>query len=108
MRYPLTALPDNPKMENVKKAVLPFRAINHPLRQQILQEINQKSRCTVTYIQDKLGLDQSVASQHLGILRRQGLVVSRRQGQCILYQLNIQKLLHLTKITEQLLQSQER
>ena len=56
----------------LKKAALVLRAVNHKLRQQILKLIHQKGRITVTEIYVKLRLEQSVASQHLAILRKAG------------------------------------
>jgi DNA-binding transcriptional ArsR family regulator len=56
----------------IKKTILVLRAINHPLRQQMLKLIHEESKITVTELYDTLGLEQSVASQHLAILRRAG------------------------------------
>ncbi|RYY67038.1 MAG: ArsR family transcriptional regulator [Chitinophagaceae bacterium] len=58
----------------LKKAALVYRAINHPLRLKILQYLHKHKECPVTTIYTTLGLVQSVASQHLAILRRAGLV----------------------------------
>ena len=70
---------------NVKKAALILRAINHKLRQQILKLIDEQGRITVTEIYVKLRLEQSVASQHLAILRKAGFVNTDRDGTFIYY-----------------------
>ena len=57
---------------NVKKAALVLRAVNHKLRQQILKTLDENKKMTVTDIYVNLRLEQSVASQHLAILRRAG------------------------------------
>ncbi|MDB5252698.1 MAG: helix-turn-helix transcriptional regulator, partial [Flaviaesturariibacter sp.] len=62
----------------LKKAALVLRAVNHKLRQQILKLIHQKGKITVTEIYVKLRLEQSVASQHLAILRKAGFVTTIR------------------------------
>jgi DNA-binding transcriptional ArsR family regulator len=54
----------------LKKAALILRAVNHKLRQQIMKLIHQNGKMTVTEIYVKLRLEQSVASQHLAILRK--------------------------------------
>ena len=54
----------------VKKAALVLRALNHKLRQQILKLIDESGKMTVTELYVKLRLEQSVASQHLAILRK--------------------------------------
>jgi DNA-binding transcriptional ArsR family regulator len=40
----------------------------------------------------KLKLEQSVASQHLSILRKAGFVLTERQGKFIFYSVNYQRL----------------
>ena len=67
----------------LKKAALVLRAINHKLRQQIMKLIHQKEKITVTEIYVKLRLEQSVASQHLAILRKAGFVNTTRDGKFI-------------------------
>ena len=57
----------------VKKAALVLRALNHKLRQQILKMIDESGKMTVTELYVKLRLEQSVASQHLAILREKGV-----------------------------------
>lgn len=72
----------------VKSAVLILRSVNHPLRQQILQLINDNKRINVSDIYIKLRLEQSVASLHLSILRRAHMVITQREGQVIYYSIN--------------------
>ncbi|MDB5199458.1 MAG: ArsR family transcriptional regulator, partial [Chitinophagaceae bacterium] len=57
------------KGEEIKKAAKVFRAIDHPLRKQILKILDAKSQATVTEIYVNLNIEQSVASQHLKILK---------------------------------------
>ncbi|HEY0732039.1 MAG TPA: metalloregulator ArsR/SmtB family transcription factor [Chitinophagaceae bacterium] len=87
----------------LKRASLVFRAVNHKLRQQILQLIHQKGRMVVTDIYVKLRLEQSVASQQLAILRKEGLVLTERDGKFIFYSVNYDRLKHLHKISEDLI-----
>ena len=67
----------------LRKAVLVLRAVNHSLRQDIIELLEENEQMTVTDIYIKLRLEQSVASQHLAILRRSGVVVTNRQGKFI-------------------------
>ena len=73
---------------NVKKASLVLRSLNHKLRQQIIKIINEGSKLTVTEIYVRLRLEQSVASQHLAILRKAGIVSTKREGKFIYYTIN--------------------
>jgi DNA-binding transcriptional ArsR family regulator len=70
---------------NLKKAAMILRALNHKLRQQIVKLIDDNKKLTVTEIYIKLRLEQSVASQHLAILRRAGIVKTSRDGKFIYY-----------------------
>jgi DNA-binding transcriptional ArsR family regulator len=88
---------------NVKKAGLILRAVNHKLRQQILKMIDEHGRITVTELYVKLRLEQSVASQHLAILRKAGFVKTVRDGKFIYYSVNTDRLKELNRFVEELL-----
>ena len=81
----------------VKKAAITLRAINHKLRQQIMRLLEDQQRMTVTEIYVQLRLEQSVASQHLAILRRAGIVETFRDGKYISYSINAQRLAQLNE-----------
>jgi DNA-binding transcriptional ArsR family regulator len=80
-----------------KKAAIIFRAINHKLRQQILIHLLQHDRMKVTDIFEQLYLEQSVASQHLAVLRRAGFVKTKRDGKFIWYSINLTRLEQIQK-----------
>ena len=73
---------------NIKKASLVLRSLNHKLRQQIIKTINENEKLAVTEIYVRLRLEQSVASQHLAILRKSGIVTTKREGKFIYYTIN--------------------
>jgi DNA-binding transcriptional ArsR family regulator len=87
----------------VKKAALVLRALNHKLRQQILKMIDESGKMTVTELYVKLRLEQSVASQHLAILRKAGFVKTDRDGKFIYYSVNINRMQELNQFVRQLL-----
>lgn len=88
---------------SVKKASLILRAINHTLRQQVLKLIDEHGKITVTEIYVKLRLEQSVASQHLAILRKAGFVKTERDGKFIYYTVNANRIEELNQFVESLL-----
>jgi DNA-binding transcriptional ArsR family regulator len=88
---------------SIKKASLTFRAINHPLRQEMIRMIDSKGHATVTELFVEMRLEQSVASQHLAILRRAGLVKKIRDGKFMYYKLNLERLELLNKMVTDLL-----
>lgn len=76
----------------IKKAALVLRAINHKLRQLIVQTIYEHKRISVTDLYVKLRLEQSVASQHLAILRKADIVSTVREGKFIFYTVNLDRI----------------
>ena len=86
----------------LQKAKMKVRALNHPLRQKVLNLIkNNKNRMNVTDIYVKLRIEQSVASQHLAILRNQGLVSTVRDGKTIWYSVDDSAIKSLINTCEQ-------
>ena len=88
---------------NTKKAALILRAINHKLRQQMLKLIDEQGRMTVTELYLKLRLEQSVASQHLAILRKASIVKTVRNGKFIYYSINTKRLEEVNEFVNNLL-----
>tara|TARA_B100000497_G_C7665941_1_gene401509 strand:+ start:762 stop:1100 length:339 start_codon:yes stop_codon:yes gene_type:complete len=87
---------------DLRKAVLVLRAVNHKLRQRIIDLLEESDTMTVTDIYIKLRLEQSVASQHLAILRRAGVVITERQGKFIYYSLDQDRLAQISGLVEDL------
>ena len=87
---------------NVKKAAVILRAINHKLRQQILRLLDEQTKLTVTEVYIRLRLEQSVASQHLAILRRAGFVKTERDGKFIYYMVNADRLHSVNQFVDNL------
>lgn len=87
---------------DLRKAVLVLRAVNHKLRQRVIDLLEEHGTMTVTDIYIKLRLEQSVASQHLAILRRAGVVLTERQGKFIYYSLDKERLNQISKLVEEL------
>ena len=75
---------DNEKLECIANRI---RAIGHPQRIAIISLINKNNEVTVSEIQDKIHIDQAVASNHLRILRDQKIVTVTRHGRNKLYSL---------------------
>lgn len=87
----------------LRKAVTVLRAVNHNLRQDIIGLLSQNDNMTVTDIYIKLRLEQSVASQHLAILRKADIVQTTRDGKFIYYSLNPERLATISHLVEDLL-----
>lgn len=87
----------------IKKTSLVFRALNHALRQEMIRIIQKKDKISVTEIFVEMRLEQSVASQHLAILRRAGIVKPKRDGKFMYYTLNHERLELINKVITLLL-----
>lgn len=88
---------------NIKKASLILRSLNHKLRQQLIKLISENAKMTVTEIYVKLRLEQSVASQHLAILRKAEIVSTAREGKFIYYTVNKQRIKSIHQFVKDLL-----
>lgn len=81
-----------------------FRILGHPVRVRILELLREGER-TVGDLQGQLGLDSSGTSQHLGALRKQGLLESRREGTSVYYRVRDPRLFQLLEVARQILSS---
>jgi len=86
----------------LRRAVLTLRAINHKLRKEIITLLEANGRLTVTDLYVKLRLEQSVASQHLAILRKASIVETEREGKFIYYKLNKDRIFELSRLAEEM------
>lgn len=64
-----------------------FKAISHPLRLKIVCGLAHKDECNVNTMKDRLGVSQSVVSQHLNILKSANIIHGYRCGNKICYRL---------------------
>ncbi|MFI5134814.1 MAG: ArsR/SmtB family transcription factor, partial [Chitinophagales bacterium] len=58
---------------------------------------------TVTELYNRLNLEQSVASQHLAILRKAGAVKTNRDGKFIFYSINDKRLNDLNGLVNEII-----
>ncbi len=88
--------------DSLAEAALLLRALNHELRQDILRLLCDNDQLTVTDIFIALRVEQSVASQHLAVLRKAKLVLRQRQGKYIHYRINGDRLSNISKLVNDL------
>ena len=72
---------------SARRASVLLKAMGNPHRLMILCQLAKDERC-VRELEEVVGLSQSALSQHLGRLRRESLVKTRRDGQTIYYSLS--------------------
>jgi len=66
--------------ETLEKAAGMLKAIAHPVRIKIVGYLEDGRKQTVSDIHKQLGIEQSTASHHLGILKDKGVLSSKREG----------------------------
>ncbi len=73
-------------METLERVAPIIRNAAHPIRLRILDFLRQQDRpCTVTQITEAAGASQAIVSQQLRILKDQGVLSARRDGNFIFY-----------------------
>ncbi|MCP9234526.1 helix-turn-helix transcriptional regulator [Lewinella sp. JB7] len=88
--------------DQLRRAVLLLRAVNHDLRQAIIDLLKPTEKLTVTDIFVAMRIEQSVASQHLAILRKADIVTAERDGKYIYYSLDREKLAAIVRLIDEL------
>ncbi|PPK87547.1 ArsR family transcriptional regulator [Neolewinella xylanilytica] len=79
-----------------------LRALNHELRQQIIQLLCDEGSLNVTDIFVNLRVEQSVVSQHLAILRKAEIVIRERKGKFIHYDIDRERLHRINDLVAKL------
>jgi DNA-binding transcriptional ArsR family regulator len=79
-----------------------FRVLGHPVRIRLLQLLRDGER-TVGTLQAALDLDSGGTSQQLAALRKQGLVVSRREGTNVYYRVKDPRTLELLALAKDII-----
>jgi len=65
-----------------------FQALSDPTRRQIIRMLAQRGDLSAGEIAAAFSISKPSISHHLGVLRNAGLVLSRRDGQMVIYSLH--------------------
>jgi len=74
--------------EHLQLAVDILRALAHPLRLKILEFIDNSGETNVNRIYHSLDIEQSLTSQHLGVMKRAGIVHASKDGKFVHYKID--------------------
>lgn len=83
-----------------------FRTLANPVRIRILEALRAATSLTVGEIQQAVGAEPSNISQHLSIMRANGIVVSRREGTNIWYSVAEPELYALLDVAREIFERQ--
>lgn len=81
-----------------------FRTLGHPARVRVL-ELLRNGEMTVGDLQAELGIDSSGTSQHLGAMRRQGILEARKVGTSVYYQVRDPRIFQMLESARQVIGS---
>lgn len=76
-----------------------FKALSHPTRLQIIMLLKEKPLC-VCEILPQIESEQSNTSQHLSVLKNQGIVESKKDGLMVIYKIKSPEVHQMIDIAE--------
>ena len=79
-----------------------FKALAHPARIRALEVLSEGER-SVGELQPLVGIESSHLSQQLGVLRRAGLVTTRKEGSSVFYAVRDPLVVELMLVAKRLL-----
>jgi ArsR family transcriptional regulator len=79
-----------------------FKTLGHPARIKILELLAQRE-WSVAELLPEIGLEASHLSQQLGVLRRAGVVTSRKQGSSVIYAMSSPDMSQLMAVARRVL-----
>ena len=82
-----------------------IKALSHPTRIKILKHLRDGEKCVCEFTED-LDMEQSNTSQHLSVLRKQGVVSYRKEGLKVMYKVNYPQVFKILDMVEEILVSQ--
>ena len=82
-----------------------FKAIAHPTRIRILQLLSDGEHC-VCDIFEQLNVEQANTSQHLSLMKKHGVLQSRKEGLRVIYSIKHPEILEILNIADEILKKQ--
>lgn len=79
-----------------------FKNLSHPARIRVLELLAERDHA-VAELLPQVGVEPTNLSQHLAVLRRAGLVVSRKEGSTVIYSLTSPHLAELLAVARRIL-----
>jgi DNA-binding transcriptional ArsR family regulator len=79
-----------------------FKTLGHPTRIRVLELLSERERA-VSEMLSEVGIEAANLSQHLAVLRRAGLVATRKEGSSVYYSLTTAEVAELLQVARQIL-----
>ncbi len=95
---------DKNKRRNFEARARIIKALAHPTRLFVVDELSQRERC-VCELTEMIGADISTVSRHLSILKQAGIVDVERRGSQVWYSLRVPCILNFFTCVEDVLKA---
>lgn len=79
-----------------------FKTLGHPVRIRVLELLSQREHA-VSEMLPEVGIEAANLSQHLAVLRRAGLVTTRKEGSTVFYSLTSPVVAELMAVARRIL-----
>src|SRR5262245_5312574 len=79
-----------------------FKTLGHPARIRVLELLSQREHA-VSEMLPEVGIEPANLSQQLAVLRRMGLVTTRKEGSAVFYSLTSPQVAELLAVARQIL-----
>lgn len=92
--------------EIVNKLTADFlKSLAHPVRVKVLNMLEPGERCVCELIEE-IEIEQSNLSQHLAVMKRQGLIESRKEGTKVIYRVSSPSVIEVLRSVEKAISDQ--
>lgn len=79
-----------------------FKTLGHPARIRVLELLSERERAVAEMLPE-VGIEAANLSQHLAVLRRAGLVTTRKEGSTVYYSLTSPQVADLLLVARRIL-----
>lgn len=79
-----------------------FKTLGHPARIRVLELLSEREHAVAEMLPD-IGIEAANLSQQLAVLRRAGLVTTRKEGSSVYYSLTSPQVADLLRVARQIL-----
>jgi DNA-binding transcriptional ArsR family regulator len=87
--------------QKLQAAIAMLKVISHPIRLAVVDLLTAKGKCTILEIQETLGLEQAIASQHISLMENKGVLLAERIGRHKYVSLRFPKMQNIVNCLEQ-------
>ncbi len=81
-----------------------FKALSHPIRVSIIELLKEGERCVCEIVPGP-ELEQPNISRHLNVLKKEGILTSRKDGLKVIYKISDPQVVQIIDLTKEILKN---